>query len=1776
MPKQAAPKPKRAANHGSHEGPGPQAKQKRTRTRGASDAPAVGVLQPKMRVSEPNDKFEREADHVADRVMRAPAGAAVTSERADEEQKPTVQREKTEKDEELKAQTFSLQREEAKEEEQEVQTFSLQREKTEKEEEEVQTSALQRAEEEEEAPPVQRQEGVVEAEPEKEEEEASPPSLQRKEGEEEEQMQQRAKRPRRPEITPDFEARLKLLRRGGGQPLPDTLRAFLEPRFGRSLSDVRVHFGGEAAELAQKANARAFTVGKHIVFGAGEYRPGVEQGQRLIAHELTHVFQQRGGLHSVQREVGPDRAPAEPPQAALPTIEELRAAFRLDSEAAPPSVRTIALALLRTALLKRSDAERLTPLTDAGGDAGSLLRKIVSGSYTLELAAMRGGGGVERGWRLTDRERRLTFVSNANGRQFPAGSNTAGGTITLPSPPAPEQYAKGTYAAGLASSRENDPTAPTPTTKPTPLVPASVPAGSVPAEAPPFRTPEPAAEKVPPARSTKPSKPAEPAEPLDLSKPAKAKGKGAAAPEGGAPSEAEGGEPAAEIERAPQDPSEDPEFQQTLGQIRRTRKAQAKHELPEKKLGEVKDSAVLPTETQSESNDRDAHLKEIDSVAEKSQQVAFTPDTFKKLLAKSLEGLEQQLPQNEDQAEDFKEQKPLEATKENIRGQVEDQKQKMSGPLATEVTAPQPPASGLPVETPADLKEELPGKKPHNINRVDAAPKPRTDAEISLEAESRSLDEKMAENNITEEQLAQSNEPTFIQALDSKKEAQQKAAEAPGVYREQEAQILEGAQGKAGARGAAKFGAMFETREGAFGDVFSKQDTTTKSDKDEQLKVVGGLKTIYEGTKTDVDTILDDLTSCVNDIFTEKVDKAKTDFEKRVESQLDDIYGITVIDDWIFGEDTEAIEGVFRKEKAKFLATMDAVIDEIAQLIADKLNAAIKRIDEGRTAAENYFKGLDTEQQRLAQEAMDSFRQQFDTLEETVRDKQQELADSLAESYKSSVDSLRESFDKIKDEVSKGWIGAALEFIGDVATAIYRLGQLLLSLLTRIANVIGDILAHPIRFLENLAEGVGNGFKMFGEKIDEYLLAAFFDWVRGSVGGAGITLPEKFDAAGIFDLVAQVLGLSWETFREIAQRVWGKASVEFLEKGAAVAEKGLEIFYLVREKGLGGLWDYIVDTVSSHVDEVVEKAKETVFYETIKRALIWIAGLFNPVGAFIKAAQAIYAGLKFLVDNIERIEKLVDAFMTSIEMAVAGNTAAISQRIVEGLRLAVVMAIDFLAKLLGLGNLAEKVRKILKAIRKPVERAIESVLKKLRPFVHGVLRKLGVKGVGPKEKKKEEKKKKEKAEQKALGEEGKPLTHEGVIDAVVREMSRQTKAETPAAALAEKQAHAESLIKKYQPMLKKGRLKILITDQGGEDVLEDAAVDFDVSASPGTPGQAGVPITVDDDKIVQQRFAHARTLKKFTGEKGFTLDDWGVTFGHLSVGTHKTDLRYGKKKKIIRQDGDTYHFRETAKTEDDFVERGAAVLQDEGRQHVPFQNGRFGVPLIQAFLTGLKIPGVTPGTFDDTALVSRVADRAEKAGAITKLGNSNAWAFPTIGTKRTLPDDWGGDSHVRPRYYERGSSYTTLATAFATKEIARLVEPRIKKLIKKPTNLTPWNEMLNLGLADDVENEQFDWDAAVAGEYYVRERYDVDHITSLAEHWQEVGHDDDWNERIAAAEGKKDPSKFRKGFQLLEAGVNRRKGSGGIKYQLWVGPNFKLPNLDFYYADTGVLFKEYE
>jgi hypothetical protein len=204
------------------------------------------VLQSKLAISEPRDIYEQEADQIAEQVMRMPASEV-------ERRSPALV------------------------------TSGIQRQVGEPEIEDELVKALEAT-----GATVQRQQD--------EREEAE------KDDEEEKLMQAKAAGgPTRPVAT-DMETQIHSLE-GGGEPLSLAVRNFMEPRFGHDFSHVRVHADAKANQVARAVTAHAFTVGRNVAFAAGQYAPQTPIGQRLLAHELTHVMQQDYRPSRIQRKI---------------------------------------------------------------------------------------------------------------------------------------------------------------------------------------------------------------------------------------------------------------------------------------------------------------------------------------------------------------------------------------------------------------------------------------------------------------------------------------------------------------------------------------------------------------------------------------------------------------------------------------------------------------------------------------------------------------------------------------------------------------------------------------------------------------------------------------------------------------------------------------------------------------------------------------------------------------------------------------------------------------------------------------------------------------------------------------------------------------------------------------------------------------------------------------------------------------------------------------------------------------------------------------------------------------------------------------------------------------------------------------------------------------------------------------------------------------------------------------------------------------------------------
>jgi hypothetical protein len=107
---------------------------------------------------------------------------------------------------------------------------------------------------------------------------------------EEDPIQMKSNEQQTPGISPGLESQIQATK-GGGEPLPQGTKRFMETAFNSDFSGVRVHTDSQASEMSKGINARAFTKGSDIYFSKGEYKPESTDGKKLLAHELTHFIQ---------------------------------------------------------------------------------------------------------------------------------------------------------------------------------------------------------------------------------------------------------------------------------------------------------------------------------------------------------------------------------------------------------------------------------------------------------------------------------------------------------------------------------------------------------------------------------------------------------------------------------------------------------------------------------------------------------------------------------------------------------------------------------------------------------------------------------------------------------------------------------------------------------------------------------------------------------------------------------------------------------------------------------------------------------------------------------------------------------------------------------------------------------------------------------------------------------------------------------------------------------------------------------------------------------------------------------------------------------------------------------------------------------------------------------------------------------------------------------------------------------------------------------------------
>ncbi|MBX3060141.1 MAG: hypothetical protein KF770_27100, partial [Anaerolineae bacterium] len=808
---------------------------------------------------------------------------------------------------------------------------------------------------------------------------------------------------------------------------------------------------------------------------------------------------------------------------------------------------------------------------------------------------------------------------------------------------------------------------------------------------------------------------------------------------GGGPAAA----PAASGERgpdyvAPKSPEEDPAFMGVTSRVKDTAVAEKEHAPATEKAAEAAAAAEMPAaEVAGRAQNNQA------GEMENAPAPDFDAAAFRARLTQRIQEL---APKNAEQADEFKESNKLDGMKGEATNQVAAEKEKSKSPME-EAASAAPDTGAVPPKPVTPIPDADPGEAPPPMGAEAAVPKEKGVGEVEqpLRESSQSLDDQMAEAEVTEEQLANSNEPEFTGALESKQDAQTHAREAPTEVRAAEQEHIATAQTEATAVAEQQTQAMHTDRAALLGQVEGRQETAQTADEQARAKVGADINTIYEETKTNVEAILDRLDGEVERVFSAGAEAAKKAFEDYVDAKMEaykeERYGGWLgwarwIADKLAGMPGE-VNAFYAEGRNLFISKMDAVIDNVVAIIGRGMAEAKAEIANGRKRIQDYIAQLPQDLQAVGQEAADNIQSQFDQLEQSVNDKQNALIDTLASKYQEHLQAVDARIEEMK-AANAGLIDRALNAIVGVIKTILELKEMLLNVLARAAEAIGKIIGDPIGFLGNLINAIKQGFSQFIDNIGTHLQQGFIAWLTGALGGAGITLPQTFDLPGILQLVMQILGISFEQIMGKVSQVLGIDIMGiygqimelvniYQEQGmVGLARFGLErligaegvealmevvhIFQVIQSGDFGQLWEIIQQHLSDLKEMIFGKIEEFIVERVIKAGITWLISLFNPAGAFIRACKMIYDVVMFFIDRGSQIMSLVNAIIDSIASIASGNIGAAANFIEQALARAIPVAISFLSSLLGLGNISEKVQEIIQAVRTAVDGAIDKVL----------------------------------------------------------------------------------------------------------------------------------------------------------------------------------------------------------------------------------------------------------------------------------------------------------------------------------------------------------------------------------------------------------------------------------------------------------------------------------
>lgn len=303
-------------------------------------------------------------------------------------------------------------------------------------------------------------------------------------------------------------------------------------------------------------------------------------------------------------------------------------------------------------------------------------------------------------------------------------------------------------------------------------------------------------------------------------------------------------------------------------------------------------------------------------------------------------------------------------------------------------------------------------------------------------------------------------------------------------------------------------------------------------------------------------------------------------------------------------------------------------------------------------------------------------------------------------------------------------IGRLIAFVIEIVKIVV---EVILHIMKFPFNLVNQIIANamkafhlikkdPIGFLKNVLRAVKEGFIQFFDNIVTHLIQGLVTWLTSELKEAGVPELKDLSLKGVISWALEVLGISME-------KVWERMAKHPKIGPAKVAKirsvintlTGIWTFIKdVQERGIAAIWDKIQEQLSNLWDTVLNAVKDWIMDKIVKAVVTKLLSMLDPTGimAVINSAIAIYKAVQTAIKYAKQILEMINSFVEGVAEIASGNTKKAADFLERTLARGVPIVIGFLANQVGLDGVGQKIGEMIEKARGMVEKAIDWLIDK--------------------------------------------------------------------------------------------------------------------------------------------------------------------------------------------------------------------------------------------------------------------------------------------------------------------------------------------------------------------------------------------------------------------------------------------------------------------------------